>query len=237
MTKTHIQTQPPSDIPKEHITDESIRRETAERLTRVDSELSQGFDIVDRYKNTVSIFGSARFDEDNPHYEKAREISAALAAAGYVPVTGGGGGIMEAGNRGAFEAGGDTLGFNIKLPHEQVLNDYTTGSMPFKYFFTRKVILAYGATGYIYFPGGFGTMDEFFEVLTLVQTHKVPKAPIMLVGKEFWGGLDEFIKAHMLAGDKTISEGDEQLYRITDDVDEIVQTITHYRDNEYQRTL
>lgn len=237
MTKTHIQTQPPADIPKEHITDESVRRETSERLTRVDAELSKGFEIVDKYRNTVSIFGSARFGEDNPHYQKAVEVSSALSKAGYVTVTGGGGGIMEAGNRGAFEAGGQTLGFNIKLPHEQVLNKYTTGAMPFNYFFTRKVILAYGATGYVYFPGGFGTLDELFEIVTLVQTRKIPAAPIILVGKEFWGDLDKFIRAHMRDGDKTISQGDENLYRITDDTEEIVRIIDNYRDTDYQRTL
>lgn len=237
MTNTHIQTQPPADTPKEHITEESVRRETAERLTRVDAELSKGFEIIDNYQNTVSIFGSARFEEDNSHYQKALEVSSALSKAGYVTVTGGGGGIMEAGNRGAFEAGGKTLGFNIKLPHEQVLNDYTTDAMPFKYFFTRKVILAYGATGYVYFPGGFGTLDELFEVVTLIQTHKIPPAPVILVGKEFWGDLDGFIRKHMLGGDQTISEGDENIYHITDDTDEIVRLISHYRDNNYQRTL
>ena len=237
MTHINIQTQPPSDIPKEHITEESVRRETIDRLTRVDRELSQGFELADKYKNTVSIFGSARFNEDNTHYKKARELSAALSRAGYVTVTGGGGGIMEAGNRGAFEAGGETLGFNIKLPHEQVLNTYTTDSMPFKYFFTRKVILAYGATGYVYFPGGFGTMDELFEITTLIQTRKIPAAPIILVGKEFWGELDGFIRTHMLDGDKTISQGDEQIYHITDDTDEIIRIIDEYRDNGYQHTL
>lgn len=237
MTNTHTQTQPPADTPKEHITEESVRRETAERLTRVDAELSKGFEIIDNYQNTVSIFGSARFEEDNIHYKKALEVSSALSKAGYVTVTGGGGGIMEAGNRGAFEAGGKTLGFNIKLPHEQVLNDYTTDAMPFKYFFTRKVILAYGATGYVYFPGGFGTLDELFEIVTLVQTHKIPAAPIILVGTEFWGDLDRFIRAHMRDGDKTISEGDENLYHIIDDTEEIVRIIDEYRDNGYQRTL
>ncbi len=237
MTHINIQTQPPSDIPKEHITEESVRRETIDRLTRVDRELSQGFELADKYKNTVSIFGSARFNEDNTHYKKARELSAALSRAGYVTVTGGGGGIMEAGNRGAFEAGGETLGFNIKLPHEQVLTTYTTDSMPFKYFFTRKVILAYGATGYVYFPGGFGTMDELFEITTLIQTRKIPAAPIILVGKEFWGELDGFIRTHMLDGDKTISQGDEQIYHITDDTDEIIRIIDEYRDNGYQHTL
>lgn len=227
----------PTTLPKEYITKESVQQETEDRVTRVDAELSKGFEIADKYTNTVSIFGSARFTEENEHYQKARDISSALAKAGFTTVTGGGGGIMEAGNRGAFEAGGKTLGFNIKLPHEQILNEYTTEAMPFRYFFTRKVILAYGAMGYIYFPGGFGTLDEFFEILTLVQTRKIPAAPIILVGREYWTGLDDFIKQHLLDGDKTISPGDNNLYKITDDVDEIIETISTYRDTDYVRTL
>lgn len=211
--------------------------DVAARVLRVDDELSRGFEIVDRHTNTVTIFGSARFDETNPHYKKAVEVSAALAREGYTTVTGGGGGIMEAGNRGAFEQGAETLGFNIKLPHEQVLNEYTTDAMPFRYFFTRKVILAYGAMGYVYFPGGFGTLDELFEIITLIQTHKIPKVPVILVGQAFWAGLDDFIRQHMLAGEQTISEGDEHLYTITEDIDEAVRLINRYRDNDYQRTL
>lgn len=207
------------------------------RASRVEDELSRGFEIVDRHSNTVTIFGSARFEEDNIHYKKAVEVSAALAKEGYTTVTGGGGGIMEAGNRGAFEEGAQTLGFNIKLPHEQRLNEYTTENMPFRYFFTRKVILAYGAMGYVCFPGGFGTLDELFEIITLIQTGKIPKAPVILVGKDFWTSVDEFVKQHMLAGDKTISPGDEKLYTITEDADEIVRIISDYRDNDYQRTL
>lgn len=224
-------------LPKELITGHSVRKETAARISRVEKELSHGFEIVDKHRNTVTIFGSARFTEDNPYYKKAVEVSSALSMACYTPVTGGGGGIMEAGNRGAFEVEGETLGFNIQLPHEQVLNPYTTANMPFRYFFARKVILAYGAMGYVFFPGGFGTLDEFFEILTLIQTRKIPKAPLILVGGSFWKNLDKYLKENMLEQNQTISPGDETLYTITDDINEIVSIINHYRDTDYLKTL
>ena len=184
-----------------------------------------------KHSDSVTIFGSARFKEGNEHYEKARAIGAALAKEGYTIATGGGGGIMEAGNRGAFEADGQSLGFNITLPHEQVLNPYVTDSMPFHYFFTRKVVLTFGARAYVYFPGGYGTFDELFEVMTLMQTHKLPQVPIILVGSTYWNGLDTFIREHLLAGDQTISPGDEHIYTITDDVDQVVSLINASRDD------
>ncbi len=236
-TNTNTSSTDTAVLPKEIITQAEMKQEAEERVSRIDAELDKGFEIIDNYTDTVTIFGSARFDEHHPHYQKAREVSTALAKEGYTVVTGGGGGIMEAGNRGAYEAGGKSLGFNITLPHEQKLNPYTTESMPFRYFFTRKVILAYGGTGYIYFPGGFGTLDEFFEILTLIQTRKMPMAPIVLVGKDYWHGLDRFIKDYMLKAEKTISVGDELLYTITDDTDEIISIINTYRDNNYVRTI
>lgn len=210
---------------KQHITKQSIQEETKNRLTRIDKEFADGFKMVNGVQRSVTIFGSARFTEENEYYKKARELSGLLAKNGYSVVTGGGGGIMEAGNRGAFEAGGESYGFNISLPHEQVLNDYTTGSMPFHYFFARKVILAYGAEAYVYFPGGFGTFDELFEILTLVQTHKIPEAPIILIGSEFWRPLDEFIKTKLLNEKQVVSEGDEQIYTITDSLEEAMEVI------------
>lgn len=219
---------------KQHITKQSVEQETAERLSRIDKEFSDGFKKVNKYSNTVTIFGSARFTEDHPYYQKAREVGAALSKAGYTIVTGGGGGIMEAGNRGAYEAGGKSLGFNIELPHEQVLNPYTTDSMPFRYFFTRKVILAFGASAYVIFPGGYGTLDEFFEIITLIQTKKMPAAPIILVGNEFWQGMDEFIREQMLEKAQTISPDDELLYTITEDTDVITATINAYRQKQIE---
>lgn len=215
---------------KQYITKQSIEQETSDRLTRIDKEFADGFEMVNSVGKSVTVFGSARFDEDNSYYELARTIGTKLAEAGYAVVTGGGGGIMEAGNRGAFEAGGQSYGFNIALPHEQVLNPYTTGSMPFHYFFARKVILAYGAEAYVALPGGFGTLDELFEVITLMQTNKMPKAPIVLMGSEFWQPLDEFIRSRMLEMDKTISHGDEELYTITDSAEVALDIIEKHRE-------
>lgn len=220
----------PSDSPKREIIERELRKETSERLSRIDQEFADGFDLINKYNDTVSIFGSARFQPDHPYYQKARDIAAALSDEGYAIVTGGGKGIMEAGDRGANEAGGEAIGLNIKLPHEQVLNPYTTDSMAFRYFFTRKVMLAFGARAYLYFPGGFGTLDEFFEILTLMQTKKMPLAPIILVGNEYWTALDMYIKAYLLEGMHTISPGDESLYSITEDIEVIKAIINHHRD-------
>lgn len=207
-----------------------IDHETIARVDRIEKEFREGFAMVNRYNHTVTVFGSARFLEDNVHYKKAREVGAALAQDGFTVITGGGGGIMEAANRGAHEVGGYTVGFNIKLPHEQQLNPYLTESMPFRYFFARKVMLAYAASALICFPGGFGTMDEMFEVITLIQTAKMPPVPVILVGKEFWSPLDAFIRTSMLEGLGTISHGDEELYTLTDDTDEVRRIVEEYRE-------
>jgi uncharacterized protein (TIGR00730 family) len=220
----------PSQSPKRELIKKELLKETSERITRIDREFADGFDLIGKYNYTVSFFGSARFTEENPFYQKAREIASELVKEGFTIVTGGGGGVMEAGDRGAFEAGGQSIGLNIQLPHEQAPNPYTTESMSYRYFFTRKVILAYGADAYIYFPGGFGTLDELFEIITLMQTKKMPLAPIILVGSEFWTALDMFIKTYLLEGEHTISPGDEELYTITEDIHVIKAIIEHHRD-------
>lgn len=207
-----------------------LDHETEERLGRISREFKAGFEIVNKYNYTVTVFGSARFLEDNIHYQKARETGNMLAREGFTVITGGGSGIMEAANRGAYEAGGQSVGFNIKLPHEQQLNAYTTESMPFRYFFARKVMLAYAASALICFPGGFGTLDELFEVITLVQTGKMPPVPIILVGTDFWKPLDAFVRTHMLEGLGTISHGDEDLYTITDDIEKIRTLVNDHRE-------
>lgn len=205
-----------------------LRKETSERMSRIDNDFSQGFEKIRQYSDTVTIFGSARFTEDHPYYQKARELGALLAQEGYTVITGGGGGIMEAGNRGAYENNGKSVGFNIQLPHEQNLNPYTTDSLAFRYFFSRKVLLDFAAEAYIFFPGGFGTLDEFFEILTLIQTGKAPAAPIIMVGTDFWNPLDDFIKEHLLEGHHTITPGDEKLYTITDDFEVIKQILSEH---------
>lgn len=208
-----------------------LRREAKERISRIDQDFANGFDMITNHADTVTFFGSARFDEHNPYYQKAREIGYMLAQEGYTIITGGGGGIMEAGNRGAYEAQGKSVGLNIELPQEQSLNPYTTDSLAFRYFFSRKVMLAFAAQAYIYFPGGFGTLDEFFEIVTLIQTKKVAPAPVILVGHDFWSGLDDFIRAQLLEGQHTISPGDEKLYTITEDPEVIKQILA-----EHERT-
>lgn len=207
-----------------------IDHETEERVDRIEKEFKAGFDIVNKFNYTVTVFGSARFLEDNPFYQKAREISGVLAQEGFTIITGGGGGIMEAANRGAYEAGGQSVGFNIQLPHEQQLNQYTTVSMPFRYFFARKVMLAYAASALLCFPGGFGTLDEMFEVITLIQTAKMPPAPVILVGTEFWQPLDNFIRESLLEKFGVISHGDEELYKITDDTEEVLRLVNTHRE-------
>lgn len=224
LTKTkNKQTEPTKTVHKT-ITQE-IKKETADRLSRIEREFSDAFKIINTQSSTITVFGSARFKEGNSYYEQARALTHKLSKRGFTIVTGGGGGIMEAGNRGAYEAGGASVGLNIKLPHEQVLNDYTTESMPFYYFFTRKVMLAYDASAFVFLPGGFGTMDELFEVLTLIQTGKIAPVPVVLIGKEFWQGLDDFIKKHMADDVQTIDQDDRSLYVITDDLDEAVDVI------------
>lgn len=205
-----------------------LQQETFERLTHIEKDFADGFKTINKYTNTVTFFGSARLKPNHPYYQKAVEVAAMLADDGYTIITGGGGGIMEAGNRGAFEAGGNSIGFNIQLPEEQVLNPYTTDEQTFRYFFSRKVMLAFAAEAYIFFPGGYGTLDEFFEIITLVQTKKIDNAPIILVGNEFWGALDEFIKKELLESTYTISPGDEKIYTITEDMQVIKQVLDNH---------
>lgn len=209
-----------------------LKKESNERMLRIDNDFTHGFDTITQYHDTVTIFGSTRFKEGDLYYDKAREVGAMLAAEGYTVITGGGPGVMEAGNRGAFESGGQSIGFNIQLPMEQKPNPYTTDSVRFRYFFSRKVMMAFATEALICFPGGFGTFDEFFEILTLVQTGKVPPAPIILFGSEFWDPLDKFIRTYMLDGLHTITPGDEKLYTITDDLEVIKQILNKIERDE-----
>jgi uncharacterized protein (TIGR00730 family) len=208
------------------ITLEELNKEINERLNIIDEEFKAGFDVIKKYQKSVTVFGSARTLESESDYILARSLTKRIVEElpDYAVVTGGSLGIMEAANRGAHEGGGKSVGLNIKLPHEQSINEYLTDEMDFEYFFTRKVCLAFSAEAYIYFPGGFGTLDELFEMLTLIQTGKVEKRPVILVGKSYWNNLDKFIKENLLTGEK-ISEGDENLYKITDDEEEIIEII------------
>lgn len=204
------------------------------RLGDIDEEVQAGYNIIRKYHKTVTIFGSARATVDGPDYQKAREVAGRLAKEKYAVITGGGHGVMEGANRGAFEVGGNSIGFNIALPKEQTLNDYTTESFAFSHFAPRKIAMTLYADAYIYFPGGFGTMDELTEILTLIQTGKTNKAPIILVGIEFWSAFDHLARNALLTY-KSIEEKDLDLYTITDSVDEIINIVKNnktYCDDE-----
>src|SRR5690606_1023486 len=195
------------------------------RVLRIQAEFVEGFGQLAELPPAVTVFGSARVPEDSDAYRIAVEVGRALAEAGYAVITGGGPGCMEAANRGAREAGGVSVGLGIELPFEQRMNDYVDLGIEFRYFFVRKTMFVKYSCGFIALPGGFGTLDELFEALTLVQTRKVTSFPVILMGSEFWGGLVDWIKSQ-LAGTGKISDHDLDLIQITDDVDEAVRIIT-----------
>ncbi len=186
------------------------------RIFRIMAEFVEGFQFLSTLSKEVTVFGSARLPATNKWYQEAVELGRLLGEAGFAVVTGGGPGIMEAANKGAHQAGGRSVGLNIQLPNEQRVNDYVTSSRAFHYFFTRKVILAASAQAYVYFPGGFGTQDELFEILTLLQTGKSDHVPVVLVGVEYWGGLVDWIKGTMLDTFDTISAEDLKLFHLVD---------------------
>jgi uncharacterized protein (TIGR00730 family) len=188
------------------------------------SDLWQGISLFSTIKNCVTVYGSARFTEDHPYYQLARSMGKALARNGFTVMTGGGPGVMEAANRGAKEGGGVSLGCNIKLPFEQKLNPYVDAKAEFEFFFTRKVILRKNSVAYVLMPGGFGTMDEIFEVLTLLQTGKLPPRPVVCMGKDYWQHMQHFLRETMLAAG-TISSNDLDLAFLTDDPEEGVKYI------------
>ena len=190
------------------------------RVLRIQGEFVHGINALAEIGAGVAVFGSARFDETNPYYAAARELGRKLAEAGFAVITGGGPGLMEAANRGAHEAGGVSIGCNIELPFEQNKNPYTTHSINFRYFFVRKTMFVKYSNGFAIFPGGFGTLDELFEALTLVQTGKIRRFPIVLFGSSYWGGLIDWIKATQLAA-HAISPEDMNLLILTDSVDEV----------------
>ena len=208
------------------ITIEEVDRDAHRRVSLIHKEFANGFAFIKKYKKSASIFGSSVITTADPYYKKAVQLAAKIAKAGYAVVTGGGPGIMEAANKGAFEAGGQSVGLNIKLPHEQQPNQYLTDYLEFYYFFSRKVMLAFAAEAYIFFPGGYGTLDEFFEIATLVQTNRIMPVPIILVGEDFWRPMDTLIKKRLLAAHHTISREDSKIYRIEDNEEKIVKIIT-----------
>ncbi len=212
----------PRALPVSH--DLTLARETW-RLFRILSEFVDGFEGMSRVGPSISVFGSARTKPDHPSYQAAQHCGRLICESGFGVITGGGPGIMEAANRGAFECGGASVGLNIMLPHEQDPNPYQNVELMFRYFFVRKVMFVKYATGFIIFPGGFGTMDELFESLTLIQTLKIDPFPVVLVGRDYWGGLLDWIRNTMLHEYGNISPEDLELFMLTDSVEEAVEYV------------
>jgi uncharacterized protein (TIGR00730 family) len=199
------------------------------KVFRIMGEFVEGFDDLATVTRGVSIFGSARTPPDHPAYSAAEETAALLARAGFAIITGGGPGIMEAANKGAFEAGGLSIGCNIELPFEQSSNPYLTRSLKFKYFFVRKMMFVKYSTAFIIFPGGFGTLDELFEALTLIQTGKIRNFPVVLFDTKYWGGMMDWIQELMLK-EKNIKDSDLKLLYLTDSPVEVVEIINKSQD-------
>jgi uncharacterized protein (TIGR00730 family) len=200
-----------------------------DRIERIERELRMGFDALAIVGAAASFFGSARTPRDDPEYALARETARLVGEAGMAVITGGGPGTMEAANRGAQDAGALSIGLNIELPFEQGMNSWVELGLEFHYFFTRKVMFVRYASGFVVFPGGFGTLDELFESLTLIQTGKIRNFPVILMGRDYWGGLLDWIVERPLGEDK-ISPEDVELYTLTDDPDEareVLQSAAH----------
>jgi len=196
------------------------------KLCMIQEEFRQGIDTVKEFGPSVTFYGSARLKEDHPEYIKARKLAYRIAnELGYIIMSGGGAGIMEASNRGAFDAGVNSVGLTIKLPKEQATNPYVTKEIPFHFFFTRQVSMSYTTEVCIFCAGGFGTLNELFEVLTHLQTGKIGKIPVILYGTEFWNPLQSFIKDVLIEKYKTVNPNDLNLYTITDDENEVLEIV------------
>ena len=198
------------------------------RVFRIMAEFVDGFEMMARVPPGISVFGSARATPGQPYYRKAEEAGRLIAQAGFSVITGGGPGIMEGANKGAKEAGGESVGLNIILPFEQVANPYLTKVINFRYFFVRKVMFSKYAAGLIFFPGGFGTLDEFFDLITLIQTGKIHRLPVVLLGTDYWSGQLKWIRETVLQHFEYISPEDMDLFRVTDDPADAVRFISEH---------
>ncbi len=207
---------------------EDLKGDQSWRIFRIISEFTEGFEKLSEVHDAISIFGSARLKPDDPYYLKTMELSTLLSQNGFAIITGGGPGVMEAANRGAYEHDQLSIGLNIELPMEQSPNPYQDISLDFRYFFVRKVMFVRYSMGYVCMPGGFGTLDEFFEALTLMQTNKIYPLPLVLFGKHFWEGLMDWIKTTLVEYE-TISKEDVNLIKITDDPEEVLEIMQAHR--------
>jgi len=210
--------------------EEDFRETFQWKVFKIIAEFIDGFHFLADLKKTITIFGSTSFKPKNIYYEEARKLGQLLAKSGFTVISGGGPGIMEAANRGAFEAGGESVGINIQLPEGQRMNKYVTKPIGFNYFFTRKVMLSYSSRAYVFFPGGFGTLDEFFEMVTLVQTRKLARPiPVIAVGKKYWKSLFDWLETEVYLKQKAINKKDLEIFQLVDSAQEAHQIIKNIK--------
>jgi len=212
--------------------------EIVAHLEHINREFGDGFEFLKKYPKSVTIFGSSQTKTTDSDYAKAVELTGRIVKeTKYAVISGGGPGIMEAANKGAYEAGGVSLGLNVSLPHERTTNAYTTQAIKFSYFFSRKTMLVFAAETYIFFPGGYGTLDELFNVLTLIQTGKIPRVPIVLFDSNYWNPLKQFLFDHTYKKFNAISESDLNYFEITDSLDRIIEVIKSPHVSEWWRNI
>lgn len=213
-------------------------KETEAHLEHIRREFSDGFEFLAKYPKSVTFFGSSLAPRDGEAYAKAYELGRRIVKdLNYAVVTGGGPGTMEAANKGAYDAGGVSLGLNVSLPREHMTNAYVTHSIKFSYFFSRKTMLSFAAEAYIFLPGGFGTFDELFSILTLIQTGKIPRVPVILVDSHFWDPFKDFVEKNMIEGYATIEARDMKIFEITDSVDRVMEIIKKAPVSEWWRNI
>jgi len=210
---------------------ENFKSDDTWRVFRIMAEFIEGFEILSRVGKAVSIFGSSRVKPDDRYYKMAEELAEILVKEGYAIISGGGPGIMEAANKGAFKAGGESIGLNIEIPREQKPNKFVKTLLNFRYFFCRKVMFVKYASAYVVFPGGYGTMDEFFEALTLIQTKRIKSFPVILVGGEYWRELVGWINGDLVKR-RYISQKDTNLFHVADTSQEVVKVIKDFYKRE-----
>jgi len=212
--------------------------EITHHLDRIRREFAEGFEFLKKYPKSVTVFGSSLAKNTDSDYITASKLTERIVSElGYAIITGGGPGIMEAANKGAYDVGGASLGLNVSIPHEHVTNAYVKHAIKFSYFFSRKVMLMFAAEAYVFFPGGFGTFDELFDVLTLVQTKKIPRVPIILYDSTFWDPLRSFMKKQMIVRYNTIEESDLSLFEISDSIERVLEIIKKAQVSEWWRNI